>query len=237
MGIKEHLFFDGADLNEFGCLPVIGNIYASPVRDYEAIEVPGRNGTLLIDRGGYGNVARTYDVVFSGPLAKENAARLRSFLTTRTGYKRLEDTLHPDEFCLGAFQGGLDSSITANVKYVGYTLEFNCKPQRFLKLGEESVPLTADGALANPEPTTARPLIRVYGAGELAVGGTSVTIAAHGYDYIDIDSEIEDAYCGDVNCNAYVTLDDFPVLGPGETEIQLGEGITRVEITPRWWRL
>lgn len=235
--MSEHLYFDGVDLNEFGALPVLGNIYASATRDYESISVPGRNGALLIDRGGYSNVLRRWDVVFSGALASSNAARLRSFLITRTGYKRIEDTLHPDEFCLGCFRGGLDSTIAENVKYVGYSLEFDCKPQRFLKDGDEAVIFTSDGALANPEPTTARPLIRVYGAGTITVDGTSVTIASNDNAYVDIDSEIEDCYCGSVNCNSLVTLTDFPVLGPGEPAVVIGEGITRVEITPRWWRL
>ncbi len=234
--MKQHLFFDGTDLNEFGALPVIGNIYASAVRDYEAVTVPGRNGALLIDKGNYGNVLRRYDVYFSGPLAAGNAARLRSFLATRPGYRKIEDTLHPDEYCLGCFRGGLDSTLD-NVKYVGYRLEFDCKPQRFLKEGDETIPLTGGGILANPEPTTARPLIRVYGSGTVSVGGITVTIAPSANAYVDIDSELQDCFCGDVNCNSLVTVADFPVLGPGETTVTLGEGITQIEITPRWWRL
>lgn len=236
MGVSEHIFFDGVDLSDFGALAVNGNIYASAARDYEAISVPGRNGALFIDRGGYENVTRRYDVYFSGPMAAGNAARLRTYLTTRTGYKRLEDTLHPDEYCLGCFRGGLDSSMET-VRYVGYVLEFDCKPQRFLKEGDETVAFTAGGTLANPEPTTARPLIRVYGAGTVTVGGAAFTVAASANAYVDVDSEIEDCYCGGVNCNSLVTLDDFPTLGPGQSAVVLGEGITSVEITPRWWRL
>lgn len=233
----QHLFFDGVDLNDFGAMPVQGNIYASAARDYAVVSVPGRNGALLFDRGGYSNVQRTWDAVFSGPLASKNAARLRTFLTTRTGYMRIEDTLHKEEFYLGCFRGGLDSTISQNIKYVGYSLTFDCKPQRFLKSGEETIVMTSDAIIVNPEQTTALPLIRVYGAGVLTVGETVITIAAHANEYIDLDSEIQDAYCGAVNCNSSVTLADFPFLGPGETQIDLGAGITRIEITPRWWRL
>ncbi len=235
--MTQHLFFDGVDLNDFGALPYMGNIYASAARDYTAVSVPGRNGALIIDRGGYGNIARRWNVVFSGPEAAGNAARLRSFLTTRTGYRRIEDTLHPEEFCVGCFHGGLDSAFEENIRYVQYELEFDCKPQRFLKSGEAVTVLTASGVIVNPEPTTARPLIRVYGSGTVTVGDTSFTVASSENAYVDVDSEIEDAYCGAVNCNALVTLSDFPTLPPGETEITPGTGITRVEITPRWWRL
>ena len=234
--IQQHLFFDGVDINDFGALPYQGNVFASAQRDYEAISVPGRNGALLIDRGGYANVTRRWDVIFSGDDVAGKAARLRSFLTTRTGYRRIEDTLHPDEYCLGCFRGGLDSDIPV-VRYARYSLEFDCKPQRFLKSGEAVTVLTASGVIVNPEPTTARPLIRVYGSGTVTVGGTSFTVASSDNAYVDIDSEIEDAYCGAVNCNSLVSLTDFPTLPAGETEVTPGNGVSRIEIKPRWWRL
>lgn len=234
--IQQHLFLDGTDVGDFGALVYQGNIYASAQRDYETINVPGRNGALLIDRGGYANVTRRWDVIFSGANVAGNAARLRSFLTTRTGYRRIEDTLHPDEYYLGFFRGGLDSDIPV-VRYARYPLEFDCKPQRFLKAGETAAVLTSAGVLVNPEPTTALPLIRVYGSGTVTVGGTAFAVAANDNDYVDLDSEVEDAYCGGVNCNALVTLTDFPTLAQGETEITLGAGVTRLEIKPRWWRL
>ena len=76
MGITEHLFFDGVDLNDFGALPIIGNIYASAERVYETVSVPGRSGDLLLDGGRYANVTRTYDVIFAGPAVRAQAAAL-----------------------------------------------------------------------------------------------------------------------------------------------------------------
>ena len=235
--MTEHLFFDGVDLNDFGALPVIGNIYAAPERIYTSVEVPGRSGALIIDDGQMGNVGRSWDVVFSGPLASGNAARLRTFLMSKPGYRRIEDTLHKDEFYLGAFRGALENGIKDTVRFIQYALEFDCRPQRFLKVGEQVRTFTAAGAMENPEPTTAKPLIRVYGAGDLTVNGKTVTVAAGANEYVDLDSETEDAYCGAVNCNGLVTLADFPILVPGENIITPGAGITRVEIKPRWWRL
>ena len=31
--------------------------------------------------------------------------------------------------------------------------------------------------------------------------------------------------------------EEFPVLAPGSNSVVLGPNISRVEITPRWWRL
>lgn len=239
MGITEHLFFDGVDLADFGALLLVGNVFASAARKYDTIEVPGRSGSLIIAQGGYQNVTRTYDVFFHGETARENSARLRTFLNSRTGYKRIEDTLYPGEYVLGCFQGGLDSAYTNNIKYVRYVLSFNCKPQRFLKSGEQARAFAADGIIVNPEDTEALPLICVMGNGTVTVNGKAVTVTGNADSFTVIDSEIQDAYRHSENRNAYITLEDgeFPVLKPGENLISLGAGIACVEIRPRWWRL
>lgn len=239
MGIMEHLFFDGVDLADFGALLLIGNVFASAARKYDTVEVPGRNGSLIIAQGGYENVIRTYDVFFHRESAREGSARMRSFLTTRTGYKRIEDTLHPDEFVFGCFRGGLDNTYTENIKYVRYSLSFDCKPQRFLKSGEQTRAFAADGVLVNPEETEALPLVCVLGNGTVTVNGRAVTVTGNADNFTVIDSEIQDAYRHSENRNGYITLEDgeFPVLKPGENLVELGAGIACVEIRPRWWRL
>lgn len=84
---------------------------------------------------------------------------------------------------------------------------------------------------------TAKPLIRVYGKGIVQIGKQTIEILKAPTEYIDIDCDIQDCFEGTVNRNSYVSLTDFPVLGPGSNGITLGTGITKVEITPRWWIL
>ena len=83
-------------------------------------------------------------------------------------------------------------------------------------------------------------MLRVYGAGTFGIGGNTVTItAADGYT--DMDCELEDAYkdTAAVNKNSYVVLsgDNFPTIPPGTQGIELGSGITQIDIVPRWWKL
>ena len=54
--------------------------------------------------------------------------------------------------------------------------------------------------------------------------------------YTDIDCEIMDAYKGATNCNGNIRTTDnkFPVLRAGQNNITKS-GISRLEITPRWW--
>lgn len=92
--------------------------------------------------------------------------------------------------------------------------------------------------VVNPTSQTALPVIRVYGYGTLTVGSETITIAQHANAYIDIDCEIMDCYCGAVNCNSLVSFSshEFPKLPAGVTHIAYSGNITKVEVTPNWWR-
>lgn len=92
--------------------------------------------------------------------------------------------------------------------------------------------------IKNPTLFTSKPLIRVTGSGTVSIGDNTITIVS-GYTYVDIDSEIQDCYCGTQNANSLVTFSNrkFPELQPGVNGISLGTGITSVQITPRWFRL
>ena len=93
--------------------------------------------------------------------------------------------------------------------------------------------------LVNSTLFSARPLIRVYGYGTVTVGDMTVTVAQSSYAYIDIDSEMMDCYHEDDNANGYVSFStgEFPVLPAGATVLSYSGNITKVIVTPHWWRL
>ena len=109
----------------------------------------------------------------------------------------------------------------------------------FANTGDISVTVTEPTYFVNPGYFTSKPLIRVYGTGTFTVGDVVVTIAAHTTPYIDIDSELQDCYYESTNMNSYVSFsgNDFPVLKPGSNYVLMGSGITKLEVTPRWWVL
>lgn len=98
---------------------------------------------------------------------------------------------------------------------------------------------TNPNMVVNPTLFASRPVIRVYGHGTLTVGDVTVTVAQNPYEYIDIDSEMMDCYHGDDNANSYVGFSDgeFPELPAGATTLSYSGSITKVIVTPHWWRL
>lgn len=236
--MRHEFTFDGTSSSQYAVWISGEGTFNGTARNVSQIEIPGRNGSLILDNGRYNNIDLTYPAFITRDFAA-NFAALRSFLLSRTSYRRLADDYHSEEFRLARYKGGVSPKMTQYNREGSFDLVFDCKPQRFLLSGETAQTFTTDGSITNPTLFESRPLIRVYGSGALGVGDDTVTIAAHNYTYIDLDCDIQDAFFGSTNCNSLITLsgDSFPGLHAGANGITLGTGITQVEITPRWWRL
>lgn len=238
---NNYIMFDGKALSDFGIRVSGAGTYGSPERDVDEQEVPGRDGSIVFDNGRFKNIDIEYEASLLGEDQKDYTRRIeafRSYMASRKGYKRLEDTYRTGEYRMAQFIDGLDPE-EIMLQGSSFKLKFNCKPQRFLKSGERSITYTADNMIYNPTYFDSKPLIRVYGYGTVEVMGYEITIKEHSLDYIDIDSDMMDCYYNTTNCNDLVTLsnNDFPVLVPGINNIALKTGITKIEITPRWWQV
>lgn len=237
-----YIVFNGKPLTDFS-LYISGNgTFNSAERDVKKVEVPGKSGDLIFDNGRFKNVTVTYNNAFiledDDDLSSfaRKMRELASFLKSSPGYHRLEDTYHPDEYRMASCVTNIDPEVF-NLVAGQFDLEFDCKPQRFMKSGEKPLTYTANGKIFNPSFFSSKPIIRVYGKGTISVGEETITIAEHSEEYIDIDCDMMNCHCGAVNCNGYVTLDsdEFPVLSPGPNGIEFSGNISKVIITPRWW--
>lgn len=236
--MRNYIVYNGKSFLDFGVFISGSGTYNAPERDASKVEIPGKNGNLTIDNGRYKNLTVKYPAFVVSNFS-DNIEALRNYLLTQTGYVRLEDTYHPDEYRLGKISGGFTTKPVAQLIAGEFDLEFDCYPQRFLKSGEAAVEYTAAGTIINKYLTEAKPLIRAYGTGSFSIGGVAVQIlAADGYT--DIDCDLQEAYKDTLatNCNANIVLTNgvFPTLKAGSNAITLS-GITKLEITPRWWVL
>lgn len=234
MGLNS-LTFNSINSLQYGVYISGTGVFNSPARDREMIEVPGRNGDIINDHGRYKNIEVTYPA-FIVKNFKANLTAWANKLLEPLNYVRLSDTYHPDEFRLAVLSQGMVVDPVRWLAAGSFDIVFNCRPERFLTNGEVVMSFNASGNITNATDMPSRPLIRVYGDGSLTVNGTEIEIAQHSYTYIDIDCDLQEAFFGSQNANGYISLDEFPKLDSGANSIVL-DGVTRVEITPRWWRL
>lgn len=219
--------------------------YSAPTRSVDFIEVPGRNGDLLIDNGSYTNTKAVYRVVITKNVM-ENVDRLKYLLYSQKGYQKLYDSDLKGFYRMACFCGGFDlTSIRGGVVYI----EFECKPYKYDINGETPIvfDLTKEDQIKvyNPYFETAHPLIKLYGnGGSIYWMGRLTQIADDGEGHIIIDTDAMDAYSfsiqGDessekVNRNKDTSDLDL-YLKPGYTAIQMAQDADwhTLEIIPRW---
>lgn len=243
--MRNSITFAGTDLgSEFGVYCNGDGTFGAPARSYTFVEVPGRNGSLVLDNGRYEDITVSYRCAMLRNF-DTNIRRLRNFLGTQIGYQELRDTYHADEYRMGIWSGAFTPAVRPLLNRGEFTLSFRCKPQRFVDDNLAYV-YTESGYIQNPWRGEARPRIEVRGTGRIVINNYPIVIRAND-DYMVIDCELMDCYSmsgtAAIPRNSDVVMSSgFPVLKYGSNRVFIQTGgaddlIERVEIIPRWWRL
>ena len=196
MGLLNTLTYDGRQLSEFGAFISGSGVFNSPARIGEMVHIPGRNGSIWMDEGCFENIEITYPAFIGTQDAEEFRTKLRNlrtWLNSRNGYCRLEDTYHPDEYRTAVFRNAIETDPKVYNRAGSFEIKFDSKPQRWLKIGDEPVTFTENGTISNPTMFESKPVIAVTGNGKINIGGNLITVSDT-TQTIYIDSELMDAF-------------------------------------------
>lgn len=248
MHSRNYFVFAGKRSADFGLFVEASPNQPKPKRKVKLIDIPGRNGALRIDQGGYQNIAVTYQCAFLG--GPEKAAEVAEWLYgSGGGYAVLRDSYHAGVFRRGAFDGPLDIENILN-RAGRCEITFECRPELWLDSGEHILKFypTAsvrvfEADIYNPTLFASRPLIRVFGSGaaSININDRAFSISSIPAD-IYIDCDMRNAYRDGIGYNdRIITPTGFPILNPGHNRLVVAGvttmTVTRLEITPRWWIL
>lgn len=238
--VENYLIFNGTNTKDYGVYISGAKTYRTAERDRELIEIPGRNGYLLQDNGRYKPVEIEYDA-FCVKNIKGNVRALINSLAEDHSIHELTDTFDRSHTRQATFDTQIDPELFA-MKTARFLLRFTCQPERWRQDGQTAITVTDGMNLDNPTKQTAKPLVRIYGTGNLYIGEHTVTVTENS-GYIDLDTEQGDAFEEVASVIVYrnnqIILPDhqMPTLEPGTTTIHFDPTITRVQIIPRWWEL
>ena len=196
MGLLNTITFDGKALSDFGVFLGGDGAFNSPARIGEMIYIPGRNGSLWMDENCFENIEVRYPAFIGTPDETDFATRLmevRSFLASREGYCRLEDTYHPDEYRLAVFKNEIETEPVQYTRAGEFNIVFDAKPQRFLKSGDEPQQFVSNGWINNPTLFDSLPIIAVTGNGRVNLAGHLFTVSDT-TETIYIDSELMEVF-------------------------------------------
>lgn len=235
--LNETFYLDGIDARSAGIQLQAPVEFSEAVPISEAQTIPGRNGDLIWETGSYENRSGSASCFCLQKDVEKAVSSAGRFLMGKKGYRRLETSDDPDHYWMARVENS--PRIEQRLRLLApFEIGFDCKPQRFLKSGENVIAVTANGSLFNQYGQIALPLITVYGqgAGRLTIGDCVVEVKTlDGTLYLDSDTQ--NAYNDNGNQNMNVNAPTFPVLADGEIPIAFSGGIERVEIIPRWWEL
>ncbi|MFU8785836.1 MAG: hypothetical protein ACNA7U_01205 [Candidatus Izemoplasmataceae bacterium] len=250
---KSGITFNGVSSVGMGVVIQTPPVYEFPAKRYELIQIQGKNGDILIDTNAYNNVNRQYNIASALPDGNfiNKVRQIVDWLSSVSGYARLEDSYEPDYYRLAMFRSGGQLQNIFN-KATGMVVTFECKPQRFLKSGDIPVVLNLNTwyELKNEQSYISLPEISInatnfvitieYGETPEDSGNLKTVISIDGDSgNAKIDSELEDCYNNSGYLNNKISISNgFPKLYPGRNWIKIeSDEFVSASIKPRWWVL
>ncbi len=231
------LMFKGQCSLDFGLLIVEKGSYKGAQRDITYTSVAGRSGDLITDNGCYKNINIPYKLSLLNTTEREFVEithQIKGWLLAEQGYFPLWDSYDARYYRLASYSD--EVNIEQELRNLGsLSLTFNCKPFKYSFEGQSVVTLTKTGTLYNAELFPSRPYIKIVGSGTITLTINNDAFLLSGVDeYIELDSEMMNAYKGTAAANNKMTADDFPTLYPGNNAISWVGSVERLEIVPRW---
>ena len=193
-----HFTFNGTSTAQLGLIVSGVSIFGAGSRKVEKAGIPGRNGDLQIELGGFNNYTVRYTVSITNDFTT-TAQQIREWLLESKGYCELTDTYHPDEIRKACFNSDIEFTTTMLYKYGQASIQFDCLPERYLTtntpitttatadtttdttMSLSTVPTPINISLngnttqaENPTPTNPQPIHNVSGDNTVFVSGKNM---------------------------------------------------------------
>ena len=232
--ITKYFVLDGESSEQYGIAMQGPPVFSAPKPKMTKVSVSGRNGDLVFYEDAFENVecelrcyslhGQVFDLVSDA-----------NIWLAKKGYRKFSFDGDDNSYRLAIVTNAAECAV--RMYYLDpFVITLDCKPQKYLESGDIPIAFTTSGSFDCPA-YSGLPLMRIYGtAGTVSVNGKSIVFSSID-TFVDVDCELQDAFKGMVNCNSNISCTDFPKLVHGENTITLSSGITKVELTPRWFMI
>lgn len=211
--------YNGRSSDDFGIFLTEEPTFITPERQATILQVPGRSGDIVVMEEAWKNYDQELKIGFGakqGYNVQDEFYEISRWLNSANGYARLELSNEPDVFRMAYTVNGAE--VTNHLNRIGEaTLTFNCRPERWLKSGEDKgsstnvktvcgsnnpyvyayvgTPGPLRNSIFNPTPFNAKPLMAIIAPNSDFVHGGTITMTAEsGNVYtITISDDFENA--------------------------------------------
>ena len=210
--------------------------FTSPTRDVNMIQVPGRDGDLIMDNGRYESVIRSVPCRLAAPLGTDVEtliSQINNWLIDDGRFHAFTWENDPEFEYLARVEGDVTSQRILS-RYGKTVIDFRLHPIKYLTSSLTEQQVTTGTNVPNPFNIEAKPIIRIVGNGDftLNIGGRALVLQGIAGGCL-IDSETQTI----TTLNGQLTLFErmfsaFPVLKPGNNTISFPSHV-QVFITSR----
>lgn len=227
------LIFNNICSEEIGIIVVEGPPEILAQEEYEEIEIEGRNGNLIVNKGIYKNIEKeflltTIDLDLDIDIIIE---KIKKWLFEIKDNKLLYAIDNRYNIVKKVI---IEEDIkTSFEEYGDFKVKFLCEPF-YYKLNEKSVTFTTQGNVYNDGDFVSEPHIKIYGTGDIQLTINNTTLQINNVvDSITLDSKLLLCLDKDNNNKSIDMIGNFPLLSQGNNTISWIGTVTKLEILPR----
>lgn len=229
--------FNGLKSTDFNMYVNAEYEIASSVPDYQTVEVPGRDGDLIIPNNRYKSFVQELPIIYLGKY-KETMRKInqaRQIMLADSNWHDFLFSFDSDYIYRASFLG--EFRVKKSSTYLTQTLSFNMMPYKYDKSGQSYQTITNGQKLNNKGTIPAKPIIKITGSGDctMQIGNKSVSFKdIDGGIIMDSDSQLCTNLSGK-RTQFDKMYGDFIEIATGNQTVKItGNNITKTEILPRW---
>lgn len=184
-----NFYFGDKWLSYFGGRITKAPQHEIPVRDVSTVEIPYRDGDILLDNGRWQNVDFEREICFLPYLselsAKQLARAVIEWLTLSQGYQKYKDTYNPGYFT-EAYISNSDDIVRELPSLLTTKIKFNRKPWWYSELGQQTIDFEVNKpiVLHNPEKYESLPTIVITNKQSMSAKNAAVaTVSINGEQF------------------------------------------------------
>lgn len=233
---KKKLIFNNYQAEDLGFIVVEGSPEILVDENYEVVEIDGRNGSLIINKGTYSDIEKTFIITAVDYIEDEDIESMMNNIkkwffdiTDNRLFYAFSDKYNIVKKVI------FDENIRTSFEEFGdFQITFLCEPfyyvvEEVIVIDKKSASNDTEFIFNNDGDFESEPIIKVYGSGSLKfnLNGTDIT-TTNVSSSIEIDTKLL-TYTGGT------LTTDFPTLIKGENKVIIpaGQNISKIEIIPR----
>ena len=195
-------------------------------QNIEKKEIEGRDGFLTINSETYKGIVKPVEcTIFS----LEDIDFICGWLN---GSSDVIFSNEPDKIYKATIINQIEFKKIA-VEFHSLIIQFDCQPHKY-SISNDVMTLTSAGIVYNATTTDSKPIMTIYGSGNVNLTINGITIYLTNVDeYVTLDSYMIDAY-KETQLKNNDMDGEFPILEVGNNAISWTGSVSKIEITPNW---